>query len=73
VPRDNGGASIRGYRVTVRRVGFVHGVTRGAGAGARSLTAVGLVRGARYRFAVRAVNGSGTSASSAFTAAVVAR
>jgi len=73
VPRDNGGSGIRSYQVTVRRVGFVTGATRSARAGARSLTATGLVRGALYRFSVRAVNGVGSSLPSPFTAAVRAR
>jgi hypothetical protein len=72
-PRSTGGAAIKAYRVSIRKVGATKVATRVVRSSARSLTVARLVRGARYRFAVRAVNGVGPSIASPFSSAVRAR
>jgi hypothetical protein len=72
-PLRDGGSPITSYRVSIRRVGSAAVTTRPVSALARSLTVKGLVRNARYRFSVVAVNARGTSVRSAQSIAVVSR
>jgi hypothetical protein len=72
-PLRDGGSPIIGYRVSIRRVATGAVTTRVVSATTRSLTVGGLVRNARYRFTVIAVNARGASVRSAPSAAVVAR
>jgi hypothetical protein len=72
-PLRDGGSPIISYRVSIRRLGSATVTTRAVAPTARSLTVKGLVRNARYRFYVIAVNARGASIRSAPSAMVVAK
>jgi hypothetical protein len=71
-PSLTGGAPIKAYQVTAVRSTGVR-TTLTVGPAARSLSFTGLVRNARYRFVVTAVNRRGAGPSSAASGQVVAR
>ena len=61
-PSDNGGQLISGYVISRYDNGAITpSATIPAAAAARSATVTGLTNGSRYRFAIAAVNGAGTS------------
>ncbi len=72
-PLREGGSPITAYRVSIRRLGSAAVTTRTMAPTARNLTVQGLVRNARYRFSVTAINTQGASIRSAPSATVVAK
>jgi len=72
-PSSTGGSAITAYQVTAIRSSDGARTTKTVGASRRSLKFTGLVRGATYRFEVRAVNAVGAGAASGLSNQVTAR
>ncbi|MGI8875338.1 MAG: fibronectin type III domain-containing protein, partial [Egibacteraceae bacterium] len=72
-PSSTGGSAITAYQVTAIRSSDGARTTKTVGASRRSLKFTGLVRGATYRFEVRAVNAVGADAASGLSNQVTAR